>query len=173
MPKPTSQSVNVMRTELERVLWIARERYSYTVVPSVDWSVRGNTVHGRATYVKHHIALNAATANAEGERFAPTVGHEVAHLVSYAFYGRKGVGHGPCWREVMRSFGLPPNRCTNYASAVQRATEARIRRGGQIVTCACGPRAVGPRVADNMARGIGYKCGRCKRSLIFNGGIYA
>ncbi len=39
------------------------------------------------------------------QQLRDTLVHEYAHLLAYVRYGRKGVGHGPPWKQAMTDLG--------------------------------------------------------------------
>jgi predicted SprT family Zn-dependent metalloprotease len=41
--------------------------------------------------------------------------HELAHQVAYDIYG--DIGHGPNWKTIMQTFGIPADRCHNLTSS--------------------------------------------------------
>jgi SprT protein len=47
-----------------------------------------------------------------------TVGHELAHLIVYARHGPKCKPHGPEWRKLMQSAGLPIRTCVQMTGAI-------------------------------------------------------
>ena len=174
--KPNAEALEVCADELGRVLPIARERYGYMHVPPVLWDIRGARIHGQALCMigdptTGRIRLNVATANAEGAAFRSVVGHEVAHLVAVAHWRAHGDGHGAAWVSVMRSFGLPPEVSTHFASAASRISEARTRRGGMAVVCACGwsGTMTAGQVEKMNAGRIKVSCPKCRAPI--RGGV--
>lgn len=70
---------------------------------------------GYANYSANLIKVNLYFLRRYPDDYANTVGHELAHLVTYALYGpREGRGHGKRWKSVMVKLGLEPVRCHNY-----------------------------------------------------------
>ena len=37
-----------------------------------------------------------------------TILHEIAHALSYVYYGSEGIGHGKLWKDICREIGATP-----------------------------------------------------------------
>lgn len=151
--------------------------YGFDVEPVVDWKLRGLAA-GRAYYSGFRISLNEHIARNEGEAFRQTVGHEVAHLVTYWRHMKSERGrlrypcpaaHGWEWKSVMLALGYRPDRCHSYASA---ARVRNVRRYAYV--CRCGmPHSLTARAhgvqqaADEHLSWAGYTCRRCRTRLQF------
>ena len=164
----------VAAEEMARACRKAHELYGFDVEPTVSWDLRGLTA-GQALYERMHVRLNSKIAAAEGEAFRQTVGHEVAHLVTYwrwdkAGRRRKLRHHGLEWQSVMRALGYEARRCHNYASA------ERVRKVKRYTyVCRCGiPHTLSSRkhsvmqMADRHLSVGGFFCACCKTRLQFN-----
>ena len=97
-----------------------------------------------------------------------TVPHEVAHLVSYALYGRDGHGHGKYWQNIMiKVFGLEPSRCHSYKEGVKKS---RVIERDWVYVCDCREHKVSTVKHNKMLRGKAqYHCIHCNVDLRFIG----
>ena len=98
--------------------------------PTVLFNLRGKTA-GQARYHDNTIRINHTLLSQHGEAFLrETLAHELAHLVTYAFYKRKAAPHGAQWAQVMALFGEVPTRCHQYAvEAVRTVRRFEYRCG--------------------------------------------
>jgi predicted SprT family Zn-dependent metalloprotease len=174
----------IAQDELNRCLAIARDRYGFDITPVVRWNLRGLT-GGKAMHADLSIRLNADIASAEGEAYAQTVAHELAHVVVLWRWQRavarvqaeqtatslnlrlpkRPRSHGLEWSSVMASFGRRANRCHNYQSAT-RAVERRT----YAYRCACAGSAGDHLVSiirhRKMVSGKSvYRCKRCRARI--------
>lgn len=116
----------------------------YIPMPKVIFKNMGS-VAGRAYINENVIALHPQYMRNHSEDFlVQTVGHEVAHIISFA--QKRGIKpHGDEWRRVMWAFSLPATRCHNYNEIqagrvkVVEARETSVgtvteKRGAKIIT---------------------------------------
>jgi SprT protein len=116
------------------------------------------TTAGTAYYKANTIHLNKKLFTENINTFNQTIGHEVAHLINYEVYGKRG--HGPTWKNVMIMMGLEPRRCHSYK--VERRSHKPVAYG----KCEC--RADIPiktRRYNKILRGAKYKCTGCNSEL--------
>lgn len=95
-----------------------------------------------------------------------TVAHEIAHAVAVLVHGRKALGHGPHWRQIMAAFGQPAWRCHDYdLSAVPVRRQRRF-----VYRCACPAEQLLSTVRHKrQQRGERrYYCRRCRSPLHFS-----
>lgn len=121
------------------------------------------TALGRAYYQENKIEMNSRVLSRNPEKYDSTFAHELAHLISYALYGRRGAGHGRMWRSVMRSLGQEPTRCHSI-------DVSDLKRPHRVIhTAKCGCRTgieIKTKRANYMAQGRTYKCTRCGQRLM-------
>ena len=110
-----------------------------------------------------------------------TVPHEVAHIVvaevyesqnrvyvdPFSFRRQRAIQpHGWEWQQVMRLFGLEPDRCHDMDVSTVKA----IRNGGleYVYKCNCMEHKVTKVKHNRMQRGLVYTCRRCRGKLAFD-----
>lgn len=82
--------------------------------PTITYDLKG-TVAGQAFYYENKLRLNSIALKKYREHFIEqTVGHEVAHLTAFKRHGGGISPHGTEWKNFMRFFHLPPDRCHTY-----------------------------------------------------------
>lgn len=131
-------------------------------MPEVSFDLRGLSagmaVISRKSTVNCRIRINTyLLQHYPREMMEQTVPHEVAHLVTYALHGK--LDHGPEWRAVMDSFGVPAERCHQM-----QAVPARRHRKHKY-HCGCREHMVGPGINRRIRRGYTYQCRYCSRAL--------
>ena len=109
--------------EVEKAFVKAEEHFGqkFDRVP-VTFSNRMTHTAGRAffstvggVYRGKEIRLSNKLMMSEGEKFVSrTPGHEAAHIIALAVFGKAGSGHGVFWKEVMNMLGLSTDRCHSY-----------------------------------------------------------
>jgi SprT protein len=88
------------------------------------------------------------------QQLKDTLVHEYAHLLAYVRHGRKGVGHGPPWKQAMTDLGAPPKVRHNYE--VQR----NERRQEVAYQCQkCGALLMRSRKLPKRRRYVHINCG--------------
>ena len=114
------------------------------------------TAHGN----KHTIRLNPVFLNAYTDHYIEhTVAHEWAHIACNVVHGR--CGHGPEWKQMMWSIGVPPERCHNYV-VPKGMNVGKQRQKYQIVCDCCGEELeCGAKVFAKIQRGVRYTHRRC------------
>jgi SprT protein len=132
-------------------------------LPSFDMTLRGLAA-GRADLTRWHLRFNATLLRENREHFLKhTVGHEVAHLVTFALWGRRAKPHGHEWRAVMAVYGLPAHATHRYdVSNIPR------RRSPYVYRCRCENDVFfGSLRHKRTRRGVRYFCRRCGAPLEF------
>ena len=128
-------------------------------MPTISFDLRGRTA-GKAFLQKNHVQFNAVLLGENAEKFIEqTVGHEVAHLATFARYGRKAAAHGVEWQNSMRVIGLQPDRCHSFDTANSTLAKADHR-----YVCACKEHWLTPR-KHSTAQKRGLRCLRCSATL--------
>lgn len=111
-------------------------RVAELVTLARDHGLRGGTWHarhdlrgraaGQARPADGELRFNPLLGAANWEHFLQhTVAHEVAHLVAWWTWGRRTLGHGPRWQQVMALFGSPAERCHPYDVSTSSAWQQR------------------------------------------------
>lgn len=131
--------------------------------PTVDFRLRGGPA-GKAHLQRGHLQFNAALLRANRDHFLhQTVGHEVAHLVTYALYGARAKPHGAEWKKIMRELGLDTRATHDYD-----VTGLRRTRSPFIYACGCDTEIrVGALRHKRAARGAVYTCRRCTQRIVY------
>jgi SprT protein len=153
--KPDKEMLLRINQKLEECA--AKLDYTHEM-PTISFDLKGQTA-GYAWYQKNHIQLNGDLLMKETEdMIEDTLPHEFAHIASYKFYGRDGVGHGRNWKWTMIRLGLEPKRCHNY-----EVTPAKIHQKFNY-TCDCPGtiHKIGKNVHNKIQSGLSPRyCKRC------------
>jgi len=135
--------------------------------PMVQCNV-GGRIAGKASRGQWTVKYNPELYERNKVDFInSTVPHELSHLIA----GRLFPGcqsHGAEWKHVMLKLGCNPRRCHSYDVSV--VSTARPRP--YTYQCRCMEHKVTRLMHDRIrAKGVvnGYKCKRCKSSIIFVG----
>ena len=109
---------------------------------------------------KHTIRLNPVFLNAYTDHYIETtVAHEWAHIACNVVHGR--CGHGPKWKQMRWSIGVPPERCHNY-EVPKGMNVGKQRQKYQIVCDCCGEEMeCGAKVFAKIQNGARYTHRRC------------
>ena len=131
---------------------------------NIAYDINSARLGGQANYSKNLIRINPVFLNTYTDDYIEnTVGHEAAHLIARAKYGRMISAHGPEWKRTMRELGLQPDRCHSYKvpDAIKQNVGKQVRK--HECTCdRCGEKfQVGPKVRSKLERGYTYKHNRC------------
>lgn len=113
------------------------------------------------------IRFNLPIARHNPDTIRRTVAHEIAHAVAVLVHGRKALGHGTHWRQIMAHFGQPATRCHDYDKS-----QIRIRRQRRFIYhCACPDPQLLSTVRHNRQQHgkQHYYCRRCRMPLHFTG----
>jgi len=110
------------------------------------------------------IRYNPGMAARQFEAYCQrTPAHEVAHYVIDCLHPGKSIKpHGPQWQELMRAFGLEPDRCHQYD-----LTNVRQRRQRRFTyRCACQEHQLSTTRHNRIQyRGMQYHCIKCGKVL--------
>jgi len=132
--------------------------------PDIELDLRGQRA-GVAYLDRNLLRFNGRMYRENQEHFLQhTVAHEVAHLIAHQLYGHRIRPHGREWQGLMIGlYGLPANRCHNYAVPTRRVTRYLYR-------CACpDPMPFTAQRHARVTRGSRYLCRRCGSQLQFTG----
>lgn len=146
-------------------------------VPAVTFDLKGTTA-GKAHIREHLVNFNLALLTNNIDDFLEnTVGHEVAHLVTYKLHPSRVIRiglkrmrtikpHGIEWQMVMRELGMIPSRCHSYDT-----TEVKQQRTKYEYKCKCHrPLMVGAKIHNNIQSGLkNYHCKTCKADIVYAG----
>lgn len=84
--------------------------------PSIKTNKRLKTTGGRAWLEHGFIDISLDMCIEHGQEFINfVVDHEVGHFA--AWYVFNDDGHGPAWKQVMRSIGASDSRCHYFANS--------------------------------------------------------
>jgi predicted SprT family Zn-dependent metalloprotease len=84
-----------------------------------------------------------------------TILHEIAHALSYVYYGSEGIGHGKLWKDICREIGATPKACSKE-NLIKPKNHYKY-----IDTCACGITYKQHRLRKNAR----YSCPKCREEL--------
>ena len=152
---------------MQQFFALAAEFYQTSFVqPDVVFYHRG-TAAGKADYRVHTPALNYPLLHREGvAALYTTVGHEVAHFIVHAQYGRTARAHGKEWRHVMQNvLGLPAERTHQFAVADLRSRKLKTYQ----YRCQCTqPTLTSIRHNRVQSGKQTYHCKQCREKLIYD-----
>lgn len=136
-------------------------------MPKVSFDVRGLRA-GVASYYHWELMFNPIILMENVEDFLErTVGHEVAHLVSFTIDRELGRGHGPLWKRVMSEIGQEPTRCHSYDTT---STLIASHGAAYIFTCGCPEleHTLSKRIYNSVMRdGDVRTCRKCRKAIKF------
>lgn len=145
-------------------------------IPQIRYETKGRAA-GLAcwNHGKPYININPILLNENVEQMVTqTVPHEVAHIVVFEMYGdsalRTGWGkrrtvapHGYEWQQVMRVFGLNPDRCHNMdVSSIKKLKKSYVE---YVYKCSCKQHIVSSIVNKRITNGKNYRCRECGNRL--------
>lgn len=85
-------------------------RLSAFKIPSIKFNNRFSSTAGMCYYETSEIQISRKLFEIDrAEILNQTVPHEYAHQVAWNLY--KAPGHCATWKDIMRAYGLEPNRC--------------------------------------------------------------
>jgi predicted SprT family Zn-dependent metalloprotease len=110
---------------------------------------------GTCSYHKKEIRLSKWYVELNNEtEVKDTILHEIAHALSYARHGQKGIGHGALWKGICREIGAIPRACSK-----EKLNKPKNHHK-YVATC-CGVTYRRHR----LRRGAKYYCPRCDQRL--------
>jgi len=135
---------------------------------TIGYDLKGTTA-GTANYYSKKVKFNKVLIEENFEHFInDTIPHEVAHIVTYYFYGDNQTAHGKAWKYVMSHvFGVKPERCHSLDT-----TNSRVRNTKKFIyTCPCNKTF---NLSSNRHKkiqewGFNRLCSTCKGRLVFTG----
>lgn len=141
-------------------------------VPPVTFNVRGRAA-GKAVFNRRtgaaEIRLNAELLRRYPvEMIQQTVPHEVAHVVTRAWWGGAAQSHGREWQSVMTLFGKSASRCHSMDVVPTRVGKVFA------ISCMCdkvfriGERRY-KRFTELARLGRPARCRRCKSAVVLGG----
>ena len=83
-----------------------------------------------------------------------TILHEIAHALSYVYYGSEGIGHGKLWKDICREIGATPKACS-------KENLIKPKNHHKYVEECCGVTYRRHRLRNNVI----YSCPKCKKEL--------
>ena len=162
-PLTTSHLVRI-RHRIDSLYFLAENHLQRTFPrPALKMNLKGETA-GQAWPEKNLIRLNATLyLENQAHYLKQTVGHEVAHLIAYQYYGVSIRPHGKEWEGVMTDiFQLPAERCHSYDTG-------RSTHRPYLYRCHCtGKQTALSQIRHNRAtKGTVYLCTTCHQPLAF------
>lgn len=134
-----------------------------TVHCKIVLNPRMRSTAGRARYSLNQIELNTRLLSENPDHIEQTLGHELAHLLSYEIFGSKlGRGHKKAWRSVMTRFGLEADRTHSLDTSGLK----RVHMPKAEAACQCRTHLIKSRRYNKMRRGVNYTCTICKSRLV-------
>ncbi|WP_456404401.1 SprT family zinc-dependent metalloprotease [Thiolapillus sp.] len=133
-------------------------------LPEVRFDLNGQAAGQYRGGAHPRIRYNPRMAASQFEAYCQrTPAHEVAHyIIDRLHSGRRVRPHGPQWRELMRAFGLEPERCHQYD--LQNVPRRRQRRFAY--RCACQEHRLSTTRHNRVQyRGMKYRCIKCGEVL--------
>lgn len=132
----------------------------------VAWDLKGR-VAGYAHYYEWKIRLNYELYEQNEEDFLNrTIGHEIAHLLTYLVFGTSIKPHGLEWRKMDRFLGGDGSRCHSYDTS--QVSTVQNRRTFEY-KCQCRRHDIKLNKHRKMQNGAKYVCVRCRQPLVFTG----
>jgi len=123
----------------------------------IELSDKMRSTAGTANSTQNRIKLNNRLLSINPQHINQTFTHELAHLVANAMINGRAK-HGPVWKQVMRLFGVEPNRTHSLDTS-------QFRRIKAIARCNCTEHNITPRRYTFMTNGRTYRCLKCKERL--------
>lgn len=144
------------------------EKCFSTKIPPIEisYGLTGASIAGLAYTQLNIIKLHKEfLLKYQDEYIIDTVGHEVAHILTYHHFGKDVKDHGKEWKYIMMLLGLTPTRTHQYESQCKQK-----RHNKYILHCStCMVEViVSQTIYNKMLRGKRYRTICCKAPLIDN-----
>ena len=111
---------------------------------------------GTCSYRKKEIRLSKWYVELNDiESVVDTILHEIAHALSYVYYGSEGIGHGKLWKDICRQIGAIPRACS------KEKLNKPQNHYKYIDTCCCGITYKRHRINKFTT----YSCPKCQQNL--------
>lgn len=132
-----------VEARVREVLELAKEKYKTDFIfPTIRYDIK-SWMGGLAYAGKNLIRLNLILlVENEEDYIKHTVAHEVAHLVARKVFKKRIDGknkrimpHGPEWKDVMNTFGIPADVKHSYdCSSIERTPKSRVSGTAKVRT---------------------------------------
>jgi len=134
----------------------ATGHFPYVPSPKLDTTLRGKC-SGQAYCGANLIRINLTSRSEED--MINTLKHEIAHLMQYMFFQRRG--HGPHWKRIMEQIGGRPVRCHNMPLPSAR----NMRK--VTYTCGCRDMEISMRKSNSIEilKSV-WKCRACGQVIV-------
>lgn len=153
--------ITAVETKILDTFILAQEKFSRTFeVPKLSFDLNSLRIAGQASYRSNHIKINPQyLIQHPDEMVNRTVGHECGHLITHIVFPTAKQAHGPEFRHVMRSLGLPESRCHSMTLLDPKTPH--------LYRCACQEFYFSNcRHTRSYKRGA-YRCPKCKTNLVY------
>lgn len=156
---------DLIQERVEECFQIAESHFQLSFKrPEISFKLRGQKA-GVAHIDENRLRFNPTLYAENPVHFLQhTVAHEVAHLVSFAVFGKKIRAHGPQWQAVMQDvYLLPAHRCHSY-------TVNNTAKIHYLYKCQCHQRepfALSGQRHARINKGMSYICKVCSSKLTY------
>jgi SprT protein len=135
--------------------------YGVKLVPTLDFSIRGRSTCGKATYMDNKIKINAQIACLNFSDFEDTMIHEFSHLLDYKVY--KKWGHGPTWKSIMVALGGNPTYAAKGLNMEGISSARTVKKF--LYKCRCKHYELTSIRHNKISLGAKYTCRLCNGTL--------
>ena len=164
-----------VNARIEQCRALAQAAYPTRTIPTpeIRYDINSARIGGQA-HTDRYIRLNPVFLNSQTDHYLiQTVGHEFAHIATYAVHGRVQA-HGFQWKTMMSVLGIPADRCHSYEVPEGVAVGKPKQKFGYHCAACNEPVPVGPKVHKSIQRGKTYwhkPCGRHVGTLVYAGAV--